>query len=218
MHPSCAVCVFAKPPRLGTVKTRLAASLGENTAAELAQAFLCDTWSSVVRLPWAKAIVASTEATHLGLPGDPPVWLQGDGDLGQRLERIARRGLAEADLVIALGADTPGLPEHLLVQGFDALAQCDAVLGPTADGGFYLLGLRRCPIGLLADLVWSAPHTCDATRARLQDHGLSVQMLDPWFDVDRLPDLQLLESLIASGAIAAPATGALLAARGIGRG
>lgn len=214
MGTRCILCVFAKPPRSGEAKTRLAAKVGEVSAAELAQAFLLDTFALVSSLTWARTVIATTDGTpnDLGLPGRPSIWLQGDGDLGERLERILRRALAEADVAIAIGADTPGLPERLLGEAPRALAKADAVLGPSEDGGFYLLGLKQCPEGLLAGLPWSEPTTGAATLSRLAERGLAVTTLEPWFDVDRPEDLARLRSSIDRGAIHAPATARLLSA------
>jgi rSAM/selenodomain-associated transferase 1 len=212
MYGRCVVCVFAKPPRPGEAKTRLAATIGEVSAAELARAFLQDTFALVSSLTWARTVIATTDGTpeDLGLPGRPSIWFQGDGDLGERLERILRRALAEADVAIAIGADTPGLPERLLVEAARALANADAVLGPSEDGGFYLLGLKECPEGLLAGLPWSERTTSAATLSRLLGRGLAATTLEPWFDVDRPEDLERLRSSIDRGATHAPATARLL--------
>lgn len=212
MSPSGIICIFAKPPHPGRVKTRLATGIGDVRAAELARAFLQDTWTIASSLPWASAVVATTEEVgdHLGLQDRPRVWLQGDGDLGQRLERVMRRALTESDFAIAIGADTPGLPVRLLLEASKALTTVDAVLGPSDDGGFYLLGMRRCPPGLLERLPWSEPTTFAATGARLEERGLAVRVLEPWFDVDRPDDLERLQSAIANGTLHAPATARLL--------
>ncbi len=90
---------------------------------------------------------------------------------------------------ITIGADTPGLPRAAIERARAALVTADAAIGPTEDGGFYLLALRRCPAGLLGDLPWSQPSTFAATLARLHDRGLSTVVLDSWFDVDRPADL-----------------------------
>ena len=130
------ICVFAKPPRPGRAKTRLASAVGEEGAARLARAFLEDTWDTVSGLPWANAVLASTEADRdaLGLDEDTPLWLQGEGDLGQRMERVLARALRDAPWAMALGADSPGLPPGVLERARDALAASDAVLGPMAWG------------------------------------------------------------------------------------
>ncbi len=216
MGASSLICVFAKPPVPGIAKTRLAAEIGDAQAARLARAFLADTWRTVSGATWARAILATTggSASDFGLPGSPEIWLQGEGDLGARLERIFRRGLAEADVVLAIGADSPGLPERILVEARDALATTDAVLGPTEDGGFYLVGLKRCPQGLFDDLPWSQATTFAVTRARFEGHGLGVRALEPWFDVDRLADLERLRRAIERGGLDAPATSRLVALSG----
>lgn len=205
------VCVFAKPPVAGQVKTRLAEALGEAVAAELAAAFFADTWARVRALPWARPVLATArERRPEGLACGPEaeVWAQGEGGLGERLERVLRRALERGPWAMALGADTPGLPAHLLEAARERLAAgADAVLGPADDGGFYLLALRRCPPGLLAHgLPWSAADTCQRTRERLEAHGLRTELLAPWFDVDTEADLDRLAALLARGEVRAPCT------------
>jgi rSAM/selenodomain-associated transferase 1 len=200
------ICIFAKPPVPGQVKTRLAVALGPERAAALARAFLDDTIAAVRRLPRAQVALASTEP----VPGDVPVLLQGEGDLGERIERVLRAALELAPFAIAIGADAPGLPPGLLEAARAALERADAVIGPADDGGFYLPGLRSCPKGLLADLPWSAPDTFVRTAERLRAHGLRLEVLEPWFDVDRPEDLDRLRDLIRNSEIDAPATARLL--------
>ena len=210
-EPVC-ICVFAKPARPGLVKTRLAAELGLQRAADLARAFFSDTWAAVRAQPNARSVLAATEhpGDSLALEADAAIWLQGDGDLGQRIERILQRGLGLAPVAFAVGADSPGLPPRLWAAARQQATAFDAVLGPAHDGGFYLLGLRRCPRGLLADLPWSHPETCERTLARLQSAGFRVALLEPWFDVDEPADLLRLHAMLTSGEVDAPCTAALL--------
>jgi rSAM/selenodomain-associated transferase 1 len=223
MRHEATVCVFAKPPRPGLVKTRLAAAVGDAHAAALARAFFEDTWSAATSLPWAKAVLATTEPAAEEWVGTnrTPMWPQGGGDLGDRLERILRRALRDTPVALAIGTDTPGLPPVLFSQARSALRSADAVLGPCEDGGFYLLGLRRCPAGLLRDLPWSAPDTFVQTLRRLRERGLRTTVIAPWFDVDRPADLACLHALIARGELHAPATARALepvARAGLGSG
>lgn len=212
------VCVFAKPPLPGLSKTRLSPALGSVGAAALARAFMVDTWSMLGSLPWARPVFATTQE----LPADfeqelraegseIDVWLQGDGDFGARLERILKRGLAEARGAIVIGSDSPGLPARLLEQANDALRKADAVLGPSDDGGFYLIGLNACPDGLLEELPWSRDDTFEKTLARLQSRGLSTAVIDSWFDIDEPADLARLRQRLALGELSAPATARVLA-------
>jgi uncharacterized protein len=211
-EPEGCICVFAKPPLPGNVKSRLAARVGNEAAAALAAAFLQDTWSSVVSLPRAKAVIASTApSAPLVSPRAAEVWLQGEGDLGERLERILQRALESSPFAIALGADSPGLPAEYLEQACEALRNSDAVLGPCDDGGFYLLGLRRCPRGLLAGISWSQTGTFAQTQSKLKAAGFSVQVLPAWFDVDRPEDLSRLKAMIDAGNLRALKTEAVLA-------
>jgi len=203
-----ALCIFAKPPEPGRVKTRLAPALGDHGAAELARAFLVDTCQAARALVWATPVLATTGPFEASLDAALalPMWPQGDGDLGARMERVLRRALTSAPFAIAIGADSPGLPPRLLEAARDALEAADAAIGPTADGGFYLLALRRCPDGLLDDLPWSRFDTFTKTVERLQARGLTVRILAPWFDIDRPADLDHLRDLLDRREIVAPAT------------
>ncbi len=189
------------------MKTRLVPLLGSRRAAELAKVFLQDTWAFVSALSWAKPVLASTEeGIQDFLRGPIEIWLQGGGDLGARLENISRRALCNHRYVIAIGADSPGLPAKYVEQAREALARADAVIGPSEDGGFCLLGLRKCPTGLLSGIPWSAPTTCLETIAKLQAAGLTVYILDDWFDVDTAQDLERLNALLTAEQIEAPKT------------
>ena len=124
------------------------------------------------------------------------MWLQGEGDLGERIERIITRGLLHAPAAMAIGADSPGFSDAHIEAAIECLRTTDAVLGPSVDGGFYLLALRRCPRGLFALLPWSAAETRTALKARLQEHAFSVAELDPLFDVDIPVDLRTLAAYL----------------------
>ena len=205
MQARIPICIFAKPPVPGQVKTRLAPP---QQAAALARAFLVDTYATVATLTWALPIVATTGELDAELREDVgnAIWLQGDGDLGARLERILRRALDSAPAAIAIGADAPGLPRDIYERAHAALASADAVIGPSDDGGFYLLAIKRCPDGLLANLPWSSPVTFAKTLDRLRDVGMSPVVLDSWFDIDRPEDLDRLRADLSARPDAAPAT------------
>ena len=200
------ICIFAKPPVAGEVKTRLSEALGPERAAALARAFLDDTIGAVRCLPWAQAALATTRP----MDSDLPVLLQGEGDLGARIERVLRAALQRAPVAIAIGADAPALPRRFLEAARAALETADAAIGPAEDGGFYLLGVRECPEGLLAGLPWSSAETFARTVERLRSRGLRVAQLEPWFDVDRAEDLDRLRDALRRGEIEAPLTARLL--------
>lgn len=149
-------------------------------------------------------------ATTEMVESDLPILLQGTGDLGERIERVLRTALRLAPYAIAIGADSPALPTRLLEAARAGLERSEAVIGPAEDGGFYLIGLRACPEGLLRGLSWSASDTFARTLERLREHGLRVEVLERWFDVDRAEDLERLRELLRRGEIHAPRTARLL--------
>ena len=204
-----AVCLFAKPPRPGQAKTRLAAALGDAVAARLAQAFIADTWALICSLEWADPILATTDVGDpfwQTLPEAAP-WPQGDGDLGARMERVLRRAHETHETAMIVGSDVPGLPASALTQARAALGGSDFVIGPADDGGYYLIGCRRpCPPDVFSGVVWSTSTTRAQTEARLRMLGRGVLQVTPWFDVDDVSDLDRLCRLGARLRDAAPAT------------
>ena len=199
MHTEVPICIFAKPPVPSEVKTRLIPALGALSAARLASAMLQDVWRTVESCPGVRPILATTG------PGVFPVsvrkgdtWLQGEGDLGERIERIMIRGLEVSGAVIAIGADSPAFTATHLRDALECLENHDAVLGPSTDGGFYLLGIRRCPRGLFASLPWSTSETCQAVKARLREQAFSIAELEPLFDVDTPADISTLAGYLAA--------------------
>jgi hypothetical protein len=206
------VCIFAKPPVAGKVKTRLIPAFGAQAAAELASAMLRDVWAAVSACPQLRPVLASAAEGEFPVPvPDGDLWLQPAGDLGQRIETILCKGLLHAPVAIAIGADTPLLGSGHLIAAVRSLHMNDAVLGPAADGGFYLLGLSRCPAGLLRALPWSTPLTFAATRTRLLSNGFRLAELDALSDVDTPQDVQALTEALRQYPHLAPATRACLA-------
>jgi uncharacterized protein len=203
------VCVFAKPPRPGEVKTRLAAEIGAGEAARLASAFLEDTLVSLRDLP-LRVVLASTEPGTSSALADE-CWTQGDGELGERLERVLCRALGHAPWAAAIGADSPGFPLAALEEAESMLRSVDVALGPAEDGGFYLIATRRCPPQMFAGVTWSAPDTLLQVERRVRSLGLSTARVARWFDVDTLESLQRLIELVTRGEVRAEATAQAIA-------
>jgi uncharacterized protein len=203
------VYVFTKAPVAGRVKTRLIPALGREGAARLATALLEDTLEALLADGRAAPILA-VDAPDAFRGRGLPLVEQGPGDLGQRLERVLSRGLARAPAVVAVGSDTPGFPAPLLSEAFAGLEKADAVLAPAEDGGFTLLGLRRCPPGLLDGLPWSGALTLAATEARLRARGLTVLRCSRWFDVDGPADVARLRVELSEGTVQARHTAEVL--------
>lgn len=217
-----AVAIVAKAPRAGAVKTRICPPLAPAEAAALHRAFLLDTIESVRRLPRATLALAyappEERAFFEALGGDALLIPQIGPDLGARLARVFEVLLvAGFDAVLALGADSPTLPAPFLRRAMELLAdpRVDVVLGPSEDGGYYLVGLRAPRPELFEAIPWSTAGTFSATLARARGAGMTVACLPTWYDIDTPEDLRRLRSAIANaGRRVAPHTRRFLAALG----
>ena len=196
--------VFAKYWTPGKVKTRLAARLGSETAASLYHTFLQHLVGQLTGLPIRRTLVVSpaesVERFRRAFPDGWQVESQSPGNLGQRLSDYARRALVRnADSkVIVIGSDTPRLGPDRIQQAVQALDRVPVVLGPTDDGGYYLIGLKQ--VGPVFDNIpWSTPDVWSATVERLQADGIAWQTLDAMNDVDDVQDLdRLMQELAAA--------------------
>jgi rSAM/selenodomain-associated transferase 1 len=194
------IIVMAKAPRPGLAKTRLAAVLGDAGAARLAARMLRHAVTQAVqagRGPVELRVTPDADDEHFAaLAREQPITvaLQGDGDLGDRMARALTDGIAAQGAAIVMGTDGPALDATVLRQAAQSLATHDAVLVPALDGGFVLLGLRRCPPGLLAGLRWSHDQVLHDTLERLSTHGLSAKTLPAMADIDTPDDLHHLPS------------------------
>ena len=189
------IVVFAKAPKPGRVKTRLIPALGAEGAAALAAHMLGRTLDVAI-----EAELGDVELCASPAPGDPawqgialPAALrwsaQGEGDLGARMAGAARRVLAVSDRVLLIGTDCPALDAACLRAAAEALDEAEAVIAPSFDGGYVLLGLRRFDPTLFADIAWSTPSVAAVTRARLRALGWSHHVLPALHDIDLPEDL-----------------------------
>lgn len=182
---------FAKMPRLGRVKSRLARDIGLVAAWQ----FYRTTMGSVLREldgggRWLRWIAVTPDSAAVNPALWPRGWRripQGHGDLGARMGRVMRT-LPPGPVVI-VGTDVPGIRCRHIAQAFRALGSHDAVFGPAHDGGYWLVGLRRrprCP-EIFAGVRWSTPTALADTMAGLP--GFSVAMLETLQDIDNGADL-----------------------------
>ena len=184
------ILIFAKQPVPGRVKTRLIPALGADGAARLAGRMLRETVD--------EALATGCEVELCGEPDPrrwyqgPPVRLraQGEGGLGARLARAARRGLDEVAGVLLVGTDCPELDRSRLTAAAAALGAYDAVIHPAEDGGYALLGLTRFAQPLFDDIPWSTSAVFARTRERMEALGWSVLVGDTLRDIDEPEDLR----------------------------
>ncbi|MDY8108544.1 TIGR04282 family arsenosugar biosynthesis glycosyltransferase [Fulvimarina sp. 2208YS6-2-32] len=156
------VVVLAKAPILGTVKTRLAGTIGAHEVLILYRRLLARTVAGVRDPRWDTVLAVSPDETACDDALWPPLprrMAQGTGDLGARMLRPLARAANDAP-VLVVGSDIPGLSARQIAAAFRALEVAPFVFGPALDGGFYLVGAREAPPGTLFDGVeWSAPTT-----------------------------------------------------------
>jgi uncharacterized protein len=178
--------VFLREPRLGRGKSRLAAGIGPLAALRFqraAGARLLRLFARDRRWRCHLAVTPDSAARRRWPPGAEPRG-QGSGDLGRRMARLFAELPPGPALII--GADIPEITRAHIAAGFRALGQSDAVFGPAADGGYWLIGLRRrphLPRGLFAQVRWSTRHALADTLASLPK-GFRVAMLETLEDVD----------------------------------
>lgn len=177
--------VFARAPRMGRAKRRLARDIGTVPAWALANRWLTDLYRRLGNDPrWVTwlAITPDVGPTVFPWPGPATRQIgQGTGDLGQRMGRvIASRPPGH---VILIGSDIPSVTQRHIARAFKLLAGNDAVFGPTPDGGYWLVGLnRRRPLAPFTKVRWSSPHARADSLANLR--GRRVALADELDDID----------------------------------
>ncbi|TVQ91106.1 MAG: glycosyltransferase [Deltaproteobacteria bacterium] len=192
---------MARLPIEGQVKTRLAQGIGEARACAIYRACVEHLVGQLLTLPPpAHPVLAIADAEGVPqarrwLGSSIDLWQQPQGPLGDRLQavfdRSAREGWAGA---IVLATDTPDLDTAILSQALSALQSHDAVIGPAHDGGYYLLGLRRCPPAFFSRVPWSSDQVLSTTLERLSSLGWSCMQLAPLADLDTAEDLKAWRS------------------------
>lgn len=214
--------LFTKPPRPGRVKTRLVGeATGELTperAAALHWAFVLDLLGRLedrdfaLEIAWAAA--PEEPVPDLGVPS----FRQEGVDLGARLWHGLSKVAAVSGHVAAIGSDHPMLTLDLVSRGFDRLDDsADVVLGPAADGGYYLVGVRsRCLENrLFEEIPWSSSQVLEKTLERCAELGLTADLLPEGHDVDTPADLGVLATRLAAGVDGCPRTRDLLGSWGL---
>jgi rSAM/selenodomain-associated transferase 1 len=191
--------VFAKAPRAGAVKTRLCPPLSPAAAARLYRCFLLDVLDGVRALGGITPVIAYAPRRARGLfaamqPGTVLVEQAGP-DLGARMAGVFARLFARGfPTVVVLGADSPTLPPRYLRAAVRALqsAAVDGVIGPSDDGGYYLIGLRVSCRALFTGIAWSTETVLAQTLQRARRAGRRLRVLPAWYDVDTIEDLRRL--------------------------
>jgi rSAM/selenodomain-associated transferase 1 len=188
--------VFAREPLPGQVKTRLAAEVGAQVAAEWYEQMLREVLRNCTTLAGIDTTVfwACDETTVLRLAEQYGCRSrqQASGDLGQRMAAaFAEMFAAGYEACCIIGSDAPDLPMTYLQSAYEMLVQeqGDVVYGPCEDGGYYLLGLKRVWPELFANISWSSDRVLEQSIAAAQEAGAVVKLLPRWHDIDTVEDL-----------------------------
>tara|TARA_R110002072_G_scaffold278758_1_gene440603 strand:+ start:1355 stop:2665 length:1311 start_codon:yes stop_codon:yes gene_type:complete len=199
--PDAKLLVFAKAPVRGRVKTRLQSLLSEEAALQLHKKLIAYTWRRLGRQDFLPAQLWASEAGHEGffleLCSAQQLHVQTGNDLGERMRLAARLALADAAMVLIVGADCPSVDPDYLAAALQKLSSgAQVVLGPAEDGGYVLVGLREPVIAdMFEGIDWGSDQVLQQTRVRLAKAGVAWEELSPRWDVDRPEDMARLVQL-----------------------
>lgn len=203
LSPPCQLLVFTRYPELGKAKTRLIPALGVQGATELHKRMaewaiaqgreLQDRHRGAIQL--VVYFTGSTiQAMETWLGTDLVYRSQAQGDLGERLYKAIEGGFREGrERIVVIGTDCPSLTSEVLTQAFDRLTSQDIVLGPAADGGYYLIGLSRPIAELFQGIDWGTSEVLAQTLKIANTLELSYFLLPVLADIDRPEDLHQLK-------------------------
>ncbi|MFC1570687.1 TIGR04282 family arsenosugar biosynthesis glycosyltransferase [Candidatus Omnitrophota bacterium] len=191
--------IFAKEPEKGKVKTRLEEAFTQKECVELYKAFLKDTLKLVECVKADEKILAyesSGEASYLkGISEGLKMYRQVGSDLGERMHNAFCEASSNgSSKIVIIGSDSPTLSPSLVDEAFEKLEESDIVIGPTSDGGYYLIGLKNPWTGLFKDVEWSTERTLEDTLRNLKEAGKNAYMLSEDHDIDSPEDLKWIIS------------------------
>ena len=203
------VIVFAKNPVPNQVKTRLTPTLSSEQAATLYTACLTDWCETLAELSGVDLIIAYTpaeaESDLQELIGDDAIYIPQMGiGLGERLtsatQWAAEHGYTK---ILLVGSDSPTLPISYVSQALTLLDTRDVAIGPSTDGGYYLIGFSAANVALTVpfvfeDIAWSTADVFQQTVARIRSVKATVGLLPPWYDIDTAEDLAFLYAHISA--------------------
>jgi len=191
--------VYAKRPLPGYAKTRLGAGIGDEQAAGVYARLL---YAYLLDLSRADLAGISVDTVELSVASPADVLFFSDafpeflvhsqvaGDLGRRMAASFEQAFAAgAEAVVLTGSDIPGLNSQIVRAAFDALDALPVVIGPSSDGGYYLIGMRAPGAPLFEGIEWSSERVLAQTEALAETHGLVVARLSEQHDVDTVEDL-----------------------------
>ncbi len=195
----CLLIIFVKNPELGKVKKRLAASIGDEKALEIYNYLLRHTNATCHALYADKAVFYSSwiDENDIWENDQYQKLLQVGDDLGERMCNAFARGFEMGyTAIVIIGSDCLDLNERILLDAFAKLANHDIAIGPTIDGGYYLLGMKKLYKDIFTNKSWSTESLYKETLQEIEALGLNVYCLPRLSDIDREEDLSDLKHLV----------------------
>ena len=194
-----ALIIFIKNPVKGKVKTRLAATIGDDMALAIYQKLIKHTLDIVMDAAADKFIFFSNTIDETIGHKNTPVHkaIQFGNDLGEKMKNAFERLFkSEYKCIIIIGTDCPGITSNILLEAFSKLNNNDVVIGPAMDGGYYLIGMKEMYGKLFEDISWSTSTVLHSTIERCKINNWAYALLTALSDVDEEKDLVHLENLI----------------------
>jgi rSAM/selenodomain-associated transferase 1 len=194
---SKAIITFVKNPVPGTVKTRLAKTIGNDRALDIYLQLSAYTKRTIKAIDADVVIfyAADIQVNDLWTDDDFQKKLQHGEDLGARMQHAFKTLLTDYDKVLIVGSDCPQLKEHHLNTAFNSLDETDIVVGPTFDGGYYMIGMKELHRFLFEDIAWSTDAVFPTTLQRIFANYKTVTQLEKLSDVDVEDDLKYIDWL-----------------------
>ena len=183
--------IFVKNPVLGTVKTRLAKTIGDEAALEVYNDLMQKCHDECLKVDAKRHLFYSKQILEADFwPNDTfEKKLQTEGDLGIKIEAALSNVFQEEGKVLIIGSDCYDLTADIINEAFHLLDQSDVVIGPANDGGYYLLGTNTFHAALFKDIAWSTETVLEETIERAESQKLSVSLLQELIDLDTIEDL-----------------------------
>jgi hypothetical protein len=187
---SRSLVIFATAPEKGRVKSRIAADLGPDVALTAYRTLAEHAVAAASQVDWCRKTIAYAPNGKADAMRD---WFgdlfdyraQGDGDLGRRMLAAFERAFQDgADRVILIGVDCPGVSEGVISDAFARLDTADAVVGPSFDGGYYLIGMKKPLTPLFTDIPFGTGDTLQRTLTAARRGGIRVSLLEWKRDVN----------------------------------
>ena len=186
--------VFAREPVAGQVKSRLAGGIGAEAAARV-YAETLDHTLEVATSSGARVVLSMADVPSAGWIRDidRPVEIQRGDDLGDRMDDAFARRFAEGEQrVVVVGSDCPWIGATHIAKAAAKLGGSDAVLGPSTDGGYWLVAQKPPGLAIFDRIPWSSPDTMDRTRKLVTALGGTLTELDELVDIDTVEDLEIV--------------------------